>query len=154
MIRGVAPMTDRSLDTYLKSAKELARLSAHAARLLKLQEIYARVAPPNLAEASQVANYQSGKVLIHAANGAVAAKLSQLASSLRDDFCKFGGEVTEISVRVQAGLPRQPVQAAVPVREISATTVQHLDELRRRLPEGSPVAGALERLLNQGRHGR
>jgi hypothetical protein len=149
-----APDYRRSLDAYLRSAKDLARLAAHADRLLALQHVYAQIAPHYLAEASQVANYKSGKVVIHATNGAVAAKLNQLASSLRDEFCKNGCEVTEITARVQVRTePVAAPQRARP-REISSAAARGLAQLGNTLPAGSPLGAALRQLLDHSRHGR
>jgi hypothetical protein len=149
-----APEYRRSLNTYLRSAKDLARLAAHADRLLALQQTYAQIAPQYLAEASQVANYKSGKVVIHAASGAVAAKIMQLEPRLRGEFFKRGCEVTEITVRVQVRARPDAAPAPRPVREISGTAVQGLTWLESSLPADSPLGSALKRLLDHARHGR
>lgn len=149
-----APEYRRSLDTYLRSAKDLARLAAHADRLLALQQTYAQIAPHYLAEASQVANYKSGKVVIHAASGAVAAKIMQLEPRLRGEFCKRGCEVTEITARVQVRAGPGEALPRAPVREISGAAVQGLARLGGSLPADSPLGAALRRLLDHARHGR
>ena len=149
-----APDYRRSLDTYLRSAKDLARLAAHADRLLALQQTYAQIAPQYLAEASQVANYKSGIVVIHAASGAVAAKLMQLGPSLRDEFCKRGCEVTEVTAKVQPLRARADPAAPAAVREIPAASAGKVADLARQLPADSPLRQALQRLLDHARHGR
>jgi hypothetical protein len=149
-----APENRRSLDTYLRSAKDLTRLAAHADRLLALQQTYAQIAPHYLAEASQVANYKSGKVVIHAASGAVAAKINQLGPSLRDEFCKRGCEVTEIAARVQVRTLSGSALPAPPARAISAAAAIGLAKLGGKLPPGSPLATALKRLLDHARRER
>lgn len=149
-----AHKTYRSLDAYLKSAKDWTRLAAHADRLLALQQIYAQIAPQHLADASQVANYKLGIVVIHAANGAVAAKLMQLGPSLRGEFRKRGCEVTEVTAKVQPLRPRTDPPRPAAVRAIPASGTGHLSHLAHRLPPESPLRRALERLLDQSRHGR
>lgn len=149
-----ARKTDRSLDAYLKSAKDLARLAAHADRLMTLQQIYAQIAPTYLAEASQVANYKLGIVVIHAASGAVAAKLTQLGPSLRDEFCKRGCEVTEVTAKVQPLRAAAALAKRTAVREIPAASAVHVADLARQLPAESPLRQALQRLLDHARHGR
>ena len=149
-----ARKTDRSLDAYLKSAKDLARLSAHADRLLTLQQIYAQIAPNYLAEASQVANYKSGIVVIHAASGAVAVKLMQLGRSPRDEFCKRGCEVTEVTAKVQPLRAKEGPVTAAAVRELPAAGAGKVSDLARQLPVDSPLRQALQRLLDHARHGR
>ena len=142
-------MHARSLHAYLKSADELAQLSAHAERLLALQRIFERIAPQPLARASQVANYKLGIVVIHAANGAVAAKLRQLEPRLRDEFCKKSLEVTEIRVNVQAwSAPPEPVPAKRAA--LTPAAIQSLERLCAELPE-SPLKHALDNMLSKPR---
>jgi hypothetical protein len=149
-----APKNSRSLDTYLKSAKELERLAAHAEKLGQLQRIYAQIAPTYLATASQVANFRSGKVVIHAANGAVAAKLKQLEPSLRGDFYSNGVEVTEISIKAQGGPPDRAADRPPADRALSSAGSKQIEALAGQLPADSSLRAALQRLLHQSRHRR
>ena len=144
-----APTYSSSLDACLKSAKDWARLAAHAERLLALQQIYAQIAPSYLAEASQVANYRSGKVVVHAANGAVAAKIRQLGATLRDDFCKRGADVTEVLVRVQV-CPPAPVEAPRRRGGLPPGALRSLSRLAAELPD-SPLRGSINALLSRAR---
>lgn len=142
-----------SLGTYFKSAPDLERLAAHAQRLVALQQIYARAAPHYLAEASQVANYKMGSVVIHAENGAVAAKLKQLVPTLREVFLSSGAEVTGISVKVQGCQTVAPPRPTGPHRTIGRCGASQLAELAQRLPDASPLRAALARFLEHTRHG-
>lgn len=138
-------MKARSLDAYLQTADELAPLAAHAARLVRLQRIFEQIAPEPLARTSQVANYKQGVVVIHAANGAVAAKLRQLLPSFRDKFHISGAEVTEIQVKVQVS-PPAPKPAPTLHRELTPAARQSLERLADGL-EDSPLKTALERMV-------
>jgi hypothetical protein len=144
-------MAARSLDAYLNSADGLARLSAHAGRLVKLQRVFEEIAPSFLAASSRVANFKLGKVVIHADSGAVAAKLRQMLPSLIDEFCLKGAEVTEIQVKVQpthaAMQHKKPGQAPV----VGASAKAGLDRLAAELPEDSPLKEALGRLVKRSR---
>lgn len=143
-------MASHSLDTCLKSSKELARLLPHAGRLARLQQIYERKAPPGLARYARVTDLKSGMVHIHAENGAVATKLKQLAPSLAGEFCKSGLEVTGVSVRVQVAPHHGSPAARRAGREPMGNEPKRaLAELAARLPEGSPLRGALQRLLRR-----
>jgi len=145
----------RSLDTYLDSADGLARLAAHADRLLKLQRTYREalreVAADFLAGSSHVANVKLGKIIIHTDSGAVAARLRQMLPSLLDKLCKRGAEITEIQVKVQpnyAAVQHKVLRKAPPVAmEIKAG----LDTLANSLPEGSELRQALKNLVNKSR---
>lgn len=144
-------MAARSLDAYLNSAGGLARLSAHAGRLVKLQRVFEEIAPSFLAASSRVANFKLGKVVIHADSGAVAAKLRQMLPSLIDEFCLKGAEVTEIQVKVQpthAALQQKP-RGGRPA--VSAPAKAGLEQLATDLPEDSPLKEALGRLVRNSR---
>ncbi len=145
-----APMP--GLDAYLRSAKEFVRLAAHADRLAELQRIYIQVAPPFLAEASQVANYRAGRLHIHAANGATASKLRQMAPTLCAGFRASGAEVSEVVVTVRAPQPSpSPARAGRDAR-LSPSAASHIEALSSRLPEDSPLRSALRRLLEESGH--
>lgn len=142
-----APKSSRSLDTYLKSAKDLERIAAHAEKLRQLQQIYAQIAPDYLVAASQVANFKSGKVVIHAANGAVAAKIRQFGPRLADDLSNKEAKVTQIEVRVQARNPNPPKPPHERPNLPGLRQKQGLTSLAQKLPGDSPLKRALERLL-------
>lgn len=139
----------QTLGACLAQSSDWARVAAHAERLLRLQQIYARVAPDNLAASSQVANYKVGKVVIHASNGAVAAKLKQMALRLADEFCKKGCEVTEVVVRVQVA----PQQSSPPVRaprSISGEALSRIERFAATLGD-TPLAETMRRLARISR---
>src|SRR5450759_612084 len=96
-------MASRNIADFLNADSKLARLSAHAGRLLKLQRIFERAAPAALAQHGRVANMKLGKVVIHAANSAIAAKIRQLTPRLTESFRQSGVDVNEIQVKVQPG---------------------------------------------------
>ncbi|MBI3140377.1 MAG: DUF721 domain-containing protein [Rhodocyclales bacterium] len=144
-------MATHPLDAYLNSADGLAPLAAHAGRLVKLQRVFEESAPPHLAESSRVANLKLGKVVLHADNGAVAAKLNQLLPSLVDEFCKKGFEVTEIQVKVQ---PRFTASQQFHYRKapaVSSGAKAGLQRLAAELPEDAPLKAAVERLVKRSR---
>ena len=144
-------MAARALDAYLNSAGALARLSAHAGRLVKLQRIFGQAAPSHLAASSRVANFKLGKVVIHTDSGAVAAKLRQMLPSLIDAFSSEGAEITEIQVKVQpvhvAAQHCRPVSRA----PVGLSAKADLGRLAASLPEGSPLKDSLERLVRHSR---
>ncbi len=144
-------MQARTLDEYLNADETMARLAAHAGRLLKLQRIIETAVPTALAQSCRVANYKLGVVIIHADNGAVATKLRQIAPSLSDELRTRGSEVTEIRIKVQplAGIP--PPSIGTTVATISAEAKQGLTSLSSQLPEGSPLKEALLRLISKSK---
>ena len=82
-----------SLEHYLEATDGAGRLMAHARLLVKLARLYREIAPPHLLQASTLANYKSGTIVIHAHSGAIAAKLRQLATTLTEVFPDEGSSV-------------------------------------------------------------
>ena len=140
-------MQARSLEDCLNADAALARLTEHAAHLLKLQRIIDATIPTALKRACRVANYRLGVVFIHADNGAVAAKLRQLAPSLGDELRSSGREITEIRVKVQPRDSEKAQEKGEAIPNLGSKTKQGLTDLSLSLPGDSPLKAALERLI-------
>lgn len=137
-------MTD-SLQHYLETTEGAGKVLVHARLLAKLAALFQEIAPPHLGQASAVANYKSGIVLIHASSGAVATKLRQMAPTLADELSKRGVECRGLQVKVQARRRHETAPAATP-KPLSARTSDQLTALSQSLP-ASPLRTALEHLL-------
>ena len=112
---------------------------------MKLANLYSGIAPAHLGQASCVANFKAGIIIIHAANGAVAAKLRQQAPSLANEFMKRGIECNEVQVKVQA--PEIKSQSRTSTQKpLSPQTSHELSGLANSLPNSS-LRSALETLL-------
>ncbi len=144
-------MASRNIADFLSADSHLLRLSAHAGKLLKLQRIFERAAPAALVPHGRVANMKLGKVVIHAANSAVAAKIRQLTPRLTESFRQSGVDVNEIQVKVQPGSAQAPRQKNEPPADIGLTTKQGLTSLAQNLPSDSPLKAALERFTERAR---
>jgi hypothetical protein len=140
-------MTSRSLQEHLASGDSMARLAAHARRLLQFQRLLEAALPASLKPYARVANFRLGKLLIHAENGAVAAKIRQFGPRLANDLSCKSAEVTQIEVRVQAR--NRPSSTSLRKRPDlpGSKQKQGLTSLARELPRESPLKGPLERLL-------
>jgi len=86
---------------FLNQPDGIAPLLPQARRLIELREILAAVLPESLARYCSIANYKQGKVVIFAANGAIAAKLKLMLPTLSEQLSKRGIEVTGLEVLVQ-----------------------------------------------------
>ena len=142
-------MQARTLNDCLHAEETIARLTAHAEHLLKLQRIIDATLPNSLLRSCRIANYRLGIVFLHADNAAVAAKLRQLAPRLCDELRSSGREITEIRVKLQ---PNQPIESAAPQKNIAplgVRTKQGLTKLSMSLPGDSPLKASLERLLKE-----
>ncbi|RTL53125.1 MAG: DUF721 domain-containing protein [Rhodocyclaceae bacterium] len=141
-------MPAHSLGKFLDADSGLARFSAHASRLMRLQRAYEQAVPPALVRSGRVANVKQGVVVILASSGAAAAKIRQVAPRLTDVFRQVGVEISEVQVKVQ---PAEPRPAAQPVvgSSLKAMAKQGLEKLSSQLPEDSPLKGALERFTRR-----
>lgn len=138
-----------TVTTLLESEAHVARLTAHAGRLLQLQQQLELALPRQLTRLVRVANYRLGKVVIHAANGAVAAKVRQIVPGLVEKYRQNGAEVNEIEIKAQ---PTNPVQIKVATNSpavIGDRAKQGLTDLAQKLPEDAPLRLALERLATK-----
>lgn len=142
--------TARSLEDCLLADAGMARLSSHASRLVRLQAIVAAALPPALARGARVANLRSAKLIIHADNSAVAAKLRQLAPRLTELVRVEAAEVTGIDISVQgrAGNPARVEKNTA--SSIGDKAKRGLTSLETTLPEGSRLRQALARLIERG----
>lgn len=136
-----------SLESYLETADGANKVLAHARLLIKLTQLYQEIAPAHLGQASSLANYKSGIIVIHAASGAVAAKLRQLGPTLADGFSKRGVECNGVQIKVQA--PKTGTQSMTSTKKpLSFLAGRSLEGLRDSLP-ASPLRAALETLLTR-----
>ncbi len=102
------------------------------------------VAPPHLAQSSQVLGLQSGTLSIAVANAAIAAKLRQLVPELIVLLQNRGCEVNGIRVKVQVSFNRsQPVPTP---RKLGKTARDALNELSQTLDD-SPLKFALKKMI-------
>ncbi len=138
--------TPPTVTTLLESEAHVARLTAHAGRLLLLQRQLELALPRQLTKVVRVANYRLGKVIIHAANGAVAAKVRQIVPGLVEKYRQNGEEVNEIEIKVQPINPGQAKTNPVIHPVIGEKAKLGLTNLAQSLPADAPLRLALERL--------
>ncbi len=128
-------------------AEGMARFSAHAKRLLRLQQLFQATLPPVLRPHARIANLRLGKLVIHTTNTAVAAKIRQFTPRFTDLLFNEGIKLTEIEVKTQA-LPSSPVvrkgeRPHLPGKKQE----QALTSFTENLPLDSAMRRALEGLL-------
>ncbi len=132
---------------YLDSDAAIGRVMAHARLLQKLSRRFEAIAPGGLRHAARVANYKSGKIVIHADNGAVAAKIRQMSQRLCNELSMGGAECSALEVKVQ---PRQnPYQTRTSTpKPLSGKAFGALQATAEKLPPG-PLRAALDSLLQR-----
>lgn len=132
-------------EQYLDADAAVGRVMAHARLLLKLSSRFDELAPGALSHAAHVANYKSGKIIIHAENGAVAAKIRQMSRRLCGELSLEGSECIDIEVKVQ---PRQSLyrSTASTSKPISGKAAEILRATAEGMPHGK-LRQALDTLL-------
>ena len=138
---------NHSIESYLEAADGAGKIMAHARLLVKLARIYQEIAPAHLSQASSLANFKSGIVVVHAVSGAVAAKLRQLGPTLADGFCKRGVECSDVQIKVQARKTNAQSTSSTK-KPLTAGASRSLEGLRDSLPS-SPLRAALATLLER-----
>lgn len=138
-----------SLLQFLNAENGAAKVLAHAELLLRLSRRYETLVPAGLGHVSRVANYKSGKVIIHADNGAAAAKLRQMSLSLCQLLAKDFPECNGMEIKVQ---PRETPYQSIPSKPLplSDNAKARLQATLEDLPEISPLRVALEKLIRRG----
>ena len=136
-------MTQR-FKSLLSGNQELRPLLAKAQALSALHRHFISVAPPHLAQSSQVLGLQSGTLSIAVANAAIAAKLRQLVPELVVMLQNRGCEVSGIRVKVQVSFSRS--QPAATPRKLGKTARGALNELSQSLGD-SPLKFALGKMI-------
>jgi hypothetical protein len=122
-------MHSKNLDAYLTQADGINALMPQAKRLLELRHILQEVLPEPLAGFATIANYRQGKIVIFAANSAIAAKLKLMSRTLKDRLVARGLQVTALEIELQPA-EAHSVHAA---RDFSPKAAILTDAARREL---------------------
>jgi hypothetical protein len=142
-------MPVRKVAEILDDSPGLASLTAVARRTADLQHLYMEAVPAELRSVSRVGWARPGVLTIAAANGAVAAKLRQLAPRILGRFRREGFEFNAMHVEVQVGYGQRR-QGGEPKPPLSAEAQASICRVADGLPD-SPLKSALARLARGGR---
>lgn len=138
------------LHRFVGNGAALDNLRVHAARLSQLQAHVSQALPPYLAGLCHVANLKDDVLILHAGNGAIAAKLRQAAPRLLNALAGQGVMLSAIKVATRPPetrpAPREPT-----IRAVSTSTQHELHALATHLPEDDPLRQALERFVQNSR---
>ncbi|MDD3381460.1 MAG: DciA family protein [Rugosibacter sp.] len=138
----------KSLQEHLTATEGLARLAAHAERLMAFDRSLKTVLPATLASHARVANFKLGKLFIHTDNSAVAAKVRQLGPRIALALSASTVKVAEVGVSVH------PLSVALTSLAHQRPSMpgnkqtEGLALLAQSLPENSALKRAVERLLH------
>jgi len=126
-------MHSKNLSAYLVQADGIDALMPQAKRLLALRQVLRDSLPEPLGKNSTVANYRQGRLVLYAANAAIAAKIKLLRPALVARYASMGLEVTAMDIEVQPDEVKDaaPRKAAI----LSQNARRSLTELCSQLPE-------------------
>ena len=136
-------MPTRKVAAILDDSPSLTALAAVARRTSELQRVYLVAVPAELSEASRVGWARAGVLSIAAGNGAVAAKLRQLAPRILDCFRQHGHEFNAIRVEVQVSMSLGGIQESG-TKPLSQKALASIRRAAQSVSE-SPLKAALAR---------
>lgn len=132
-------MPTRKLSALISDTAGLTALTQATQRIAALQQLYSVCAPPDLAQASRVVSNQDGMLVIAADNGAIAAKLRQLAprllKNLQKNLQKQKAQVTGIRVQVQVGGANRAPRVQVEKSPLPIDLIDNFEKLAQRVKD-------------------
>lgn len=145
-------MPTRKLSALIVETAGLSALTRATQRISALQRLFVACAPPDLTQASRVVEDQGGILVIAADNGAIAAKLKQLAPRLLKNLQKQKAEVTGIRVRVQVGRLLPPTGLAPEKQSLPVELIDNFEKLSNQVKDPG-LRSALARFAARRRGG-
>lgn len=143
-------MPAHKISFYLNASDKLRSLADEARRIAQLQQVFLKIAPQSLTQASCVKQLRAGTLFLLAENAAIAAKLRQLAPRFINAYQKQGLEITSIRVEVQVREGAPESDSKREPKRLSIETIDNLQELADGLEE-SPLKQALTTLAARQR---
>ena len=145
-------MSTRKLSALIGNTTGLSALNRTMQRIAALQRLYEVCAPPELISASRVVGDREGTLIVAADNGAIAAKLRQLAPRLLKNLQKQRAEVTGIQVQVQVSRPAGQTSIASEKMPLSIDLIDNFETLSRQVKDPG-LSSALARFAARRRRG-
>ncbi len=140
-------MSEKRVGLLIDTLPELQTLTQKTRQLMALQSVLVDVLPGDLATSVSVALVKAGELTLSAENGAVAAKLRQMAPRILIKLRQLGHEITGIRLQVQVRMRDNPL----PQKQISLSPRARdaINFLSERI-ETSPLKTALKRFGRRG----
>ncbi len=143
-------MSNRKLSALIGNTTGLSALNRTLQRIAALQRLYEACAPSELISASRVVGDRGGILMIAADNGAIAAKLRQLAPRLLKNLQKQRAEVTGIQIQVQVFQAARKPEPAPEKSPLSIDSIDNFEKLSRRVKDPG-LSAALARFAARRR---
>jgi len=138
---------DTAID-WLSSDRHGANVLTTARTLLALEAAIQKMLPSGLAQGCRVARMEDQRVTLAVPSAAYAARLRQLAPRTVAQLAGSGWNLTEIQVKVQAGLLQERIKVSQPKQSIplDSNAVDAFRDLHDNLRPG-PLADAIAKLV-------
>jgi hypothetical protein len=146
-------MPTRKLSALIINNAGLTALTRATQCIAALQRLYVICAPPDMVRASRVVNNRNGMLVIAADNGAIAAKLRQLAPRLLKNMQKQGVEVTGIRVQVQVERTSPAPRIRVEKTPLTIDSIDNFENLSKQVKDPD-LRSALARFAARRRSAR
>lgn len=143
-------MPTRKLSALIGNTSGLSALNRTLQHITALQRLYEVCAPPEMVSMSRVVGDRDGTWIIAADNGAIAAKLRQLAPRLLKNLQKQRAQVTGIQIQVQVSQAARGPAPRSASESLSIDSIGYFDELSRRVKDPG-LRQALTRLVARRR---
>jgi hypothetical protein len=140
-------MPARKVSEILDADDALGNLAAASRRVQLLQRIYLEAVPAAFSRASRVGWARAGVVSVIASNGAMAAKLRQLAPRILEGFRRHGLEFNSMRIEVQVDAGPGQAEARAP-QPLPPVALDAIENALRNVPP-SPLRAALQRLARR-----
>lgn len=141
-------MRSRTINDITKQDNTLARLTAQAHALLKMDRQFRKMLPEPVAAACHAVRIEDGELLVFADNGLIAARLRMLAPGLLPRLAALGYPATRVRVRVNLQVSPAP---RVKTHAISEGALDAIEETAAQTITNPVVADALARLISHHR---
>jgi hypothetical protein len=132
---------------FIDNDDRLRSLNTHVSEIMRWQKIWRSIAPSGLAEVSRIGQIQTDSINIYCDNGAAAAKLRQLTSTLSTAFAKYGFGQAQVLIKVRTNALPSPTEKPQK-SDIGSTALSELNKLHADLETGE-LKDALAKLLHR-----
>jgi hypothetical protein len=143
-------MTADRIGLLFDNLPQLRGLNSEIRKQLALQTVLVEFLPVELGHSATVVASGAGELVLLADNGAVAAKLRQLAPRILNHFRQRGMEANGIRVQTQVSIRHKPLpQKQISLSENARQALLHLSSNLK----DSPLKAAIEKLRQRADSG-
>lgn len=144
LIRYNAAMRSRTIHDITQQDNTLARLTAQAHALLKMDRQFRKMLPETVAAACHAVRIEDGELLIFAENGLIAARLRMIAPGLLPQLAALGYPATRVRIKVELHVAPPPREKRL---KISQSALDGIESAAAECIKNPLISEALARLI-------